>query len=109
MSKLLLFATLALTTTGMAAQNLPLEPASNAGAQDLIASSVQTPDAAHAVASAAEGIPPLAAPQDNICYRIRAYLFRRDDDHAPKLVGSTTCGPRQPRARSATAHYEPLK
>ena len=44
----------------------------------------------------------LAAPDsDNICYRIRAYLFKRDDDHPPQLVGSTTCGPRQPRARNA--------
>jgi hypothetical protein len=108
MSKLLLFAILALTTIGMAAQNLAPQPAANPGARDLIASTFQTADAGHAVASA-EGIPPLAGPQDNICYRIRAYVFRRDDDHAPKLVGSTTCGPRQPRARNATAHYEPLK
>jgi hypothetical protein len=49
---------------------------------------------------------------DDICYRIRAYIFKRDDDHAPKLVGSTTCGPRQPQARKAAlpqAHFEPLK
>ena len=36
---------------------------------------------------------PLAGSED-ICYRIRAYMFRRDDDHAPEYVGSTTCGPR---------------
>jgi hypothetical protein len=35
---------------------------------------------------------------DGICYKIRAYIFKRDDDHAPELAGSTTCGPRQPRA-----------
>jgi hypothetical protein len=32
---------------------------------------------------------------DRTCYKIRAYIFKRDDDHAPELVGSTTCGPRQ--------------
>lgn len=42
-----------------------------------------------------------ATDSDDICYRIRAYLFKRDDDHPPQLVGSTTCGPRQPRARNA--------
>jgi hypothetical protein len=36
---------------------------------------------------------------DGICYKIRAYIFKRDDDHAPELAGSTTCGPRQPRAK----------
>ena len=36
---------------------------------------------------------------DDICYKIRAYIFKRDDDHAPELTGSTTCGPRQPRAK----------
>ena len=41
------------------------------------------------------------APQSHeICYRIRAYIFRRDDDHAPQLAGSTTCGPRQPQAKN---------
>ena len=37
---------------------------------------------------------------DSICYKIRAYIFARDDDHAPELTGSTTCGPRQPRAKN---------
>jgi hypothetical protein len=36
---------------------------------------------------------------DGICYKIRAYIFKRDDDHAPELKGTTTCGPRQPRAK----------
>ena len=34
------------------------------------------------------------------CYRIRAYIFRRDDGHAPEMVGSTTCGPRQAQAKN---------
>lgn len=42
----------------------------------------------------------LASEDDGICYKIRAYIFRRDDDHAPELTGSTTCGPKQPRAKS---------
>jgi len=40
-----------------------------------------------------------ASESDDICYKIRAYIFKRDDDHAPELTGSTTCGPRQPRAK----------
>ncbi len=51
-------------------------------------------------------------PSDEVCYRIRAYIFKRDDDHAPKLVGSTTCGPRQPATRDVTApsvHFERLR
>ncbi len=35
-----------------------------------------------------------------ICYKIRAYIFKRDDDHAPQLLRSTTCGPAQPRAKN---------
>ena len=31
----------------------------------------------------------------------RAYIFKRDDDHAPQFVRSTTCGPGQPRAKDA--------
>jgi hypothetical protein len=44
-----------------------------------------------------------AAEGDNICYKIRAYIFKRDDDHSPELTGSTTCGPSQPHAKSVTA------
>ncbi len=43
----------------------------------------------------------LAADNDGICYKIRAYIFKRDDDHAPQFVRSTTCGPRQPHAKDA--------
>lgn len=38
---------------------------------------------------------------EGICYKIRAYIFKRDDDHAPQFVRSTTCGPRQPQAKDA--------
>ena len=30
-----------------------------------------------------------------VCYKIRAYIFKADDDHAPEMKGSTTCQPRQ--------------
>jgi hypothetical protein len=43
----------------------------------------------------------LAGANEEICYKIRAYIFRRDDDHAPQFVRSTTCGPRQPHAKDA--------
>ena len=39
---------------------------------------------------------------DDICYKIRAYIFKRDDDHAPEFVRSTTCRPRKPREKNAT-------
>jgi hypothetical protein len=41
------------------------------------------------------------SPSDDVCYKIRAYIFKRDDDHAPELVGSTTCGPRKAQAKDA--------
>jgi hypothetical protein len=40
------------------------------------------------------------APSDDVCYKIRAYIFKRDDDHAPEYVGTTTCGPGSPHAKS---------
>jgi hypothetical protein len=43
----------------------------------------------------------LSAPNEGICYKIRAYIFKRDDDHAPRFVRSTTCGPDQPHAKDA--------
>ena len=43
----------------------------------------------------------LADSSEGICYKIRAYIFKRDDDHAPQYVRSTTCGPGQPRAKDA--------
>lgn len=41
------------------------------------------------------------SPSDDVCYKIRAYIFKRDDDHAPELVGSTTCGPRKAQEKDA--------
>jgi len=41
------------------------------------------------------------APSGDICYKIRAYIFKRDDDHAPEFVRSTTCGPRIPHEKNA--------
>ena len=43
------------------------------------------------------------SPSDDVCYKIRAYIFKRDDDHAPELVGSTTCGPRKAQAKDAAS------
>jgi hypothetical protein len=40
-------------------------------------------------------------PSADICYKIRAYIFKRDDDHAPEFVRSTTCGPIKPQAKNA--------
>jgi hypothetical protein len=42
-----------------------------------------------------------ASEGEGICYKIRAYIFKRDDDRAPRFVRSTTCGPRQPQAKDA--------
>jgi len=39
-------------------------------------------------------------PSDDVCYKIRAYIFKRDDDHAPQFVRSTTCGPRRPHTKN---------
>ncbi len=43
----------------------------------------------------------LSADDEGICYKIRAYIFKRDDDHAPQFVKSTTCGPRQAHTENA--------
>jgi hypothetical protein len=36
---------------------------------------------------------------EDVCYKIRAYIFKRDDDHAPEFVRSTTCGPIKPQTK----------
>ena len=41
-----------------------------------------------------------AGESDDICYKIRAYIFKLDDDQPPELVGSTTCGPKQPHTKN---------
>jgi hypothetical protein len=112
MLKLLLLTLVALVSFA-AAQNPQTAPPDNSPDQTLLADnfSSATP-AVPANGSIAGGRDQSLAGGDDICYRIRAYIFKRDDDHAPKFVGSTTCGPRQPRARSAVApkaHFEPLK
>jgi hypothetical protein len=40
-------------------------------------------------------------PSDDVCYKIRVYIFKRDDDHAPEFVRSTTCGPARPQTKDA--------
>lgn len=35
--------------------------------------------------------------RSGICYKIRAYIFERNDDAAPTLVRETTCPPVRPR------------
>ncbi len=39
----------------------------------------------------------LPGDRPGICYKIRAYIFERSDDAAPKLVGETTCPAVRPR------------
>ncbi len=43
----------------------------------------------------------IQTPSEDVCYKIRAYIFKRDDDHAPEFVRSTTCGPGKPQAKDA--------
>ncbi len=40
-------------------------------------------------------------PSGNVCYKIRAYIFKQDDDHPPEFVRSTTCGPNKPHTKDA--------
>ena len=44
--------------------------------------------------------PNAVLPPDTVCYKIRAYIFKRDDDHAPEFVRSTTCGPGTPHTKN---------
>jgi hypothetical protein len=69
---------------------------------------IQTPDLLSAPSTTAQlpltrlnrqGAADLAGDGNDICFKIRAYIFKRDDDHAPELAGTTTCGPSQPRAK----------
>lgn len=53
------------------------------------------------LASAGQRADLMLSPSDDICYKIRAYIFKRDDDHAPEFVRSTTCGPRRPHEKNA--------
>ena len=38
-----------------------------------------------------------SAERDNICYKMRTYIFERNDGDAPKLVRETTCSPIKPK------------
>ena len=42
----------------------------------------------------------LAPSDDHVCYKIRAFIFKRDDDHAPQFVRSTTCPPVRPHTKN---------
>jgi hypothetical protein len=35
--------------------------------------------------------------RDNICYKMRTYIFERNDGDAPRLVRETTCPPAKPK------------
>jgi hypothetical protein len=98
-----------LTGLLLLAMVLPASPASTAQP----VATAGTPDPA-AYASITEAAPPqnfqlapapppaneFELPADDVCYKIRAYIFKRDDDHAPQYVRSTTCGPGRPHAKS---------
>ena len=77
----------------------PVQPASPS-AQIQNADVLSTPLGAEQQILTPEQGDNFASEADSICYKIRAYIFKRDDDHAPELTGSTTCGPRQPHAKS---------
>jgi hypothetical protein len=104
-SLLLLFA---LLVGPLAAANYAVEPAANPNVATVPAAGLSTalmsssPDSAFTLPGPEQGNVDIADSSANdICYKIRAYIFKRDDDHAPELVGSTTCGPRQPHAKNA--------
>jgi len=43
----------------------------------------------------------LAGESDGVCYKIRAFIFKLDDDRPPEFAGSTTCVPRQSHVKNA--------
>jgi len=75
----------------------------------VVSSNLAALDSPMAIASGPRSLVATESPHDiaragageGICYKIRAYIFKRDDDHAPQFVRSTTCGPGQPRAKDA--------
>ncbi len=38
-----------------------------------------------------------SAERDSICYKMRTYIFERNDGDAPRLVRETTCPPVKPK------------
>jgi hypothetical protein len=112
MTKPLLLAFALLIPLGLFAQNASV-PRPAQTERNLMAANSNAAELAPLKAVQGSGeADPGAGSSDDICYRIRAYIFKRDDDHPPKLIGSTTCGPRQPTARNAVSpqvHFELLK
>ena len=41
--------------------------------------------------------------RDAVCYKMRTYIFERNDDAAPKLVRETTCPPVRPHLNKSHA------
>lgn len=74
-------------------------PDQSAGASDLIMLSPPSADFASTLVLPERFGQGAFDSSDSICYKIRAYIFKQDDDHTPELKGSTTCGPRQARAK----------
>lgn len=82
----------------------PATPDKAVSASNLAVFNSQTPAASGQLPLAMTESPndiALADSNEGICYKIRAYIFKRDDDHAPQFLRSTTCGPGQPRAKDA--------
>ena len=67
----------------------------------LTTGSAATPAQSFQLSPSQPAVDNLKAPSEIVCYKIRAYIFKRDDDHAPVFVRSTTCGPGTPRAEDA--------
>jgi hypothetical protein len=80
----------------------PLNPVQPVGT-DPVSSSVSDGGVMPAQNFQLTPLPPAAdraqIPADDVCYKIRAYIFKRDDDHAPELIRSTTCGPNKPHSK----------
>ena len=78
----------------------PAEPAQSAAVISSVDQAGRVPaQSQHLYQSSDEKV---TAPDFVVCYKIRAYIFKRDDDHAPEFVRSTTCGPKAPRVDNAT-------
>jgi hypothetical protein len=101
-SLLLLMILILATAAVVAAQTKPSEPAPMIATAESLSSLSGTDTTQSFQLTPAEPRPDdVLAPSDDICYRIRAYIFKRDDDHAPEFVRSTTCGPRRPHEKNA--------
>jgi len=94
-----------LMVASLDAATKPAQPAAkpDASAQTWVfnAPNVQLPDISVSVVLPEDLAGDELGESGGICYKIRAYIFRRDDDHAPELIGSSTCGPRQAQFKDA--------